>query len=143
MDQENVKTGTRYAPIGAFNTHAAINRRLIDTLKLHSDLVDLGAENRGLNTTKGGTRIDRLLTTNRMQARFTAPLPLTEVEGSYHYPCIFTISWNYTSAEDKIANPLRTHAVKLIDLDAEQRLKLSKGLAALVVEGTNVERMSA
>jgi hypothetical protein len=78
-----------------------------------------------------------------MRARFTAPLPLTEAEGSYHYPCVFTISWNYTSAKDRTVKPLRAHAVKLVDLDAEQRRKFSIGLTALVVEGSNVERMSA
>jgi len=83
------------------------------------------------------------MTTNRIRARFTAPLPLTEAEGSYHYPCVFTISWNYASPKDMIVKPLRAHAVKLVDLDIEQRRKFSIGLAALVVEGNNVERMSA
>jgi endonuclease/exonuclease/phosphatase family metal-dependent hydrolase len=67
---EWVKKWSKQAPVmllGDFNTSAAINRRLIDTLELHSDLVDIGANNRGLNTTKGGTRIDRLLTTNRCE----------------------------------------------------------------------------
>ncbi len=83
------------------------------------------------------------MTTNRIRTRFTAVLPLTEAEGSYHYPCVFTISWNYASSKDMIVKPLRAHAVKLVDLDVEQRRKFSIGLAALLVEGNNVERMSA
>ena len=60
---------------GDFNTGAAINRRLVEALRVEVGLIDKGAGNRGASTTKRGTRIDRLLVADQVSARFTATSP--------------------------------------------------------------------
>jgi hypothetical protein len=110
-----------------------INRRLVEALRVEVGLIDKGAGNRGASTTKRGTRIDRLLVADQVSTRFTAPLPLKDMtSGSYHYPCVFRVEWDYKNGGDRIAMPLRAHATKLTDLDDSQLSRLSKGLAALV-----------
>jgi hypothetical protein len=61
--------------LGDFNTGAAINRRLVEALRVEVGLIDKEAGNRGASTTKKGTKIDRLLVVDQVSARFTAPTP--------------------------------------------------------------------
>ncbi len=125
-----------------FNTGAVLNRRL-EALRLEVGLIDKGSDNRGASTTKKGTRIHRLLVADQVSARFTAPLPLKDMTtGSYHYPCVFGVEWDHNSRGDRIVMPLWAHATKLTDLDDSQLSRFSKGLAALVVGDSCVQRMS-
>ena len=127
--------------LGDFNTGAAINKRLVEALRVEVGLIDKGAGNRGASTTKKGTRIDRLLVVDQVSARFTAPLPLKDMTaGSYHYPCIFSVEWDLNSGRDRITMPLRAHATKLTDLDDSQLSRFSEGLATLVVDDSCVQR---
>jgi hypothetical protein len=129
--------------LGDFNTGAAINKLLVEALRVEVGLIDKGAGNRGASTTKRGTRIDRLLVADQVSARLTAPLLLKDITtGSYHYPCVCCVEWDLSSRGDRIVMPLRTHATKLIDLDDSQLSRFSKGLAALVVDDSCVKRMS-
>ncbi len=97
--------------LGDFNTGAAINKRLVEALRVEVGLIDKGAGNRGASTTKKGTRIDRLLVADQVSARFTAPLPLKDMTtGSYHYPCVCPVEWDLNSRGDRIVMPLRAHA---------------------------------
>jgi hypothetical protein len=83
------------------------------------------------------------LVADQVSARFKAPLPLKDMTtGSYHYPCVFRVEWDYKNRGDRIVMPLRAHATKLTDLDDSQRSRFSKGLAALVVDDSCVHRMS-
>jgi hypothetical protein len=89
--------------------------------------IDKGAGNREASTTKKGTRIDRLLVTYQVSARFTAPLLLKNMTTYHHYPCVFGIEWDYNNGGDRIVMPLRAHATKLTDLDDSQLSRFSKG----------------
>jgi hypothetical protein len=83
------------------------------------------------------------LVADQVSARFTAPFPLKDMTtGSYHYPCVFSVEWDYKNRGDRIVMPLRGHATKLTDLDDSQLSRFSKGLAALVVDGSCVQHMS-
>jgi hypothetical protein len=62
--------------------------------------------------------------------------------GSYQYPCVFGVEWDHNSRGDKIVMPLWAHATKITDLDDRQLSRFSKGLAALVVDDSCVQRMS-
>ena len=129
--------------LGDFNTGAAINKRLVEALRVEVGLIDKGAGNRGASTTKRGTRIDRLLVIDQVSAKFTAPLPLKDMTtGSYHYPCVFSVEWDLNSRGDRIVMPRRAHATKLTDLDDRQLSKFSRGLAALVVDDSCIQLMS-
>jgi hypothetical protein len=78
-----------------------------------------------------------------VSARLIAPLPLKDMTtGTYHYPCVFGVEWDYNNGGDRIAMPLWAHATKLTDLDDTQLSRFSKGLAALVVDDNCVHRMS-
>jgi hypothetical protein len=125
--------------LGDFNTGAVINRRLVEALRVEVGLIDKGAGNRGASTTKKGTRIDRLLVSDQVSARFTAPLPLKNRELSL--PCVFGVEWDHNSRGDKIVMALRAHATKLTDLDDRQLRRFSKGLAVLAVDDSCVQRM--
>jgi hypothetical protein len=141
MGKKVVQTGIMI--LGDFNTGAVIIKRLVDALRVEVNLIDKRAGNRGAGTTKKGTRIDRLFAMDRVSARFTAPLPLKDVTtGSYHYPCVFGVDWDHSSVADRILIPRRAHATKLIDLDDNQAISFSKGLAALVIDYSCVRSMS-
>jgi hypothetical protein len=99
--------------LGDFNTGAAINKRLVEALRVE---VDKRAGNRGASTTKKGTRIDRVGCRPGERQIYSTTSPEGYDNRELSLPVCLLRRMGFNSRGDRIVMPLRAHATKLIDL---------------------------